>query len=133
MPPRLGGSRGGFTLIEVVVVLVILGVMLTLVAPLLRTDSPAPENNLAGLVQYARAAAIHRGEVLELEVQPSGEWHLTGQARTGGDPVGAGRVGPQSAAIRLVFSPLGMCAPAIGAPATESLPLDPLDCELIVR
>lgn len=128
---RLNGAyRDGFTLIEVVVVLIILGLVLTLVAPTIGTGKPLAENALAALVRTARATAIQRGEVVELDIDPSGEWRLSGLGGSGSDPIGGGRVGYQGAALRLVFSPHGFCTPAIGAPAAESLPLDPLECEV---
>lgn len=117
-------------MIEVVVVLIILGLVLTLVAPTIGTGKPRAENALAALVRTARATAIQRGEVVELDIEPSGEWRLVGLGGSGNDLIGGGRVGRQGAALRLVFSPHGICSPAIGAPAAESLPINPLDCEM---
>ena len=130
MRPLYSAFRGGFTLIEIVVVLIILGMVLALVGPTIGKGKPRAENALAALVRTARATAIQRGEVVQLDIEPSGEWHVSGLGGSASDPITGGRVGYQGAALRLVFSPHGICSPGIGAPAAESLPLDPLQCEV---
>jgi Tfp pilus assembly protein FimT len=114
-----------------VVVLLILSVVLALTAPTIRTGKPRAESALAALVRTARATAIQRGEVVELDIGPSGGWRLSGLGGSSNDLITGGRVDYQGAELRLVFSPHGMCTPAIGAPAAEALPLDLLQCEVV--
>lgn len=120
----------GYTLIEVIVVLVLMALAVTLVAPALiarRDAAPA----LAALVGQSRATAIRRAEAVYLRIEASGAWRMDGAASSQVDAIATGRVTPAPAApLTLVFSPLGSCAPDVAtAPAAEALGLDPLTCE----
>jgi prepilin-type N-terminal cleavage/methylation domain-containing protein len=121
--------RTGFTLVEVIVVLVLLTLAAAVVAPsLFRPHAEASE--LASLVRSARDAAVRRGETIHLRIDHSGAW----QAMTEGSPptelLMAGRLSDSRGAVDILFSPLGTCAPSPETlPAQALAAFDPLTCE----
>ena len=124
--------KNGYTLIEVIVVLVLMAVAVALVAPALVT--PHHEDGvITELIARARAVAIRRAEAVELRIEQSGAWRLDGMASIEAGPVATGTVSPgPAAALTLIFSPLGSCAPDVAtAAAAASLRLDPLTCERV--
>lgn len=126
---RLQRLPAGFTLIELVVVLVVLGMSAVLVAPTLRPPTRAGESDRAALLRGARDLAVRRAESLRLEVQASGAWVLTGTAPGSREPLASGRLGAvDGPGFALVFSPLGTCGPDPASRAVRRL--DPLRCEL---
>lgn len=122
--------RGGYTLIEVIVVLVLIALAATLVAPAFTARRGAAPV-LAALIGQARATAIRRGEAMYLRVEPSGSWRLDGAASLEAGAVATGHVTAALAApLTIVFSPLGSCAPDVeSVAAAEPLGVDPLTCE----
>ena len=79
--------RGGFTLIEMIVVLIIIGVLAWLTAPaMMRAVSPYAHEGeampVAALLRSARREAIERGLVVSMTVDPSA-------ARYRADSIGA--------------------------------------------
>lgn len=123
--------RRGFTLVELLVVLVLMGLAFGLVAPALRTPDPPEESALAPLVRAGRAAAIRRGEATLLVVARDGSWRVQARASDGEPPLATGRVPPPARAFTITFSPLGTCAGDIASGAGDELPLDLLDCGLL--
>ncbi len=88
-------SRGGFTLIETLLAVVILGMLLAIVAPrigdaMVRRDVRNTRVALASLYQQARLAAIQRGQEARLRFDADSAWIMvgTGVAST---PLGLGR------------------------------------------
>jgi len=130
MQPHRARCRDGFTLIELVVVLILLSLVLTLAAPMIGTGKPSARDGVAAVVRTARIISMRRGEVMELEIDRSGAWRLLGLGSADREPVLAGRVAAPHAGLRLVISPLGLCGPAPGTSPDESLQLEPLGCEL---
>ena len=124
----------GYTLIEVLVVLVVMGLAAALVAPALlpRRSDPAA---VVTLVRHARAAAIRRAEAISLRIEASGAWRMDGAASIQAGAIATGRLpSPPPAAVTLVFSPLGSCSPDVeSAAAGQALGLDPLTCEAAGR
>src|SRR6266540_1141331 len=118
--------RSGFTLVEVVVVLILMGLVAALVPP--RHD----ESPLAGLVESARAAAARRGETVYLTITPTGEWRMEGGANPLEGTLAAGRIQPFLAVpVTLVVSPIGSCGFDVrSAAAAAAVALDPLTCEI---
>jgi prepilin-type N-terminal cleavage/methylation domain-containing protein len=122
-------KRRGYTLLELVVVLMIMGLAAALVLPALR--SPRPDGSrLNSLLAQGRAIAAQRGEVIYLHIAPTGEWHV----EVGGSIEGVvseGQTEPVvTAPVTLVVSPTGSCVLDVRSAATTSIPaLDPLDCE----
>ncbi len=123
--------RSGFTLVEVVVVLILMGLVAALVAPALMPPRH-DESPLAGLVESARAAAARRGETVYLTITPTGEWRMEGGANPLEGTLAAGRIQPFLAVpVTLVVSPIGSCGFDVrSAAAAAAVALDPLTCEI---
>lgn len=86
-------SRGGFTLIETLLAVVILGMLLAIVAPrigdaMVRRDVRNARVALVSLFQQARLVAIQRGQPATLWFDPDSAWIMVG---TGG---AATQIGP---------------------------------------
>ncbi len=137
--PRSPGSRFarchrhvGFTLVEVIVVLVLLGLAAALAAPAFLSREPAAESQLAAVVRGSRELAERRGEVVHLRVRSSGEWRVEGAASASAGTLAQGRLddfaGPR---FTLVVSPIGTCAFDVrSAGAANVIAIDPLTCEV---
>lgn len=132
-PTQLHDSRRGFTLVELIVVLVLLILATALVAPafIFREDTgPSP---LAGVVSGVQKLAARRGETLYLNVAEDGSWSAEGAAsREAGllakGDLGRGYRGPR---FTLVVSPLGSCGFDVrSAAAARQIPIEPLTCEV---
>jgi len=125
----MAGRRRGFTLLEVMVVLAIVALATAIVLPAMRrpVDREAP---LQRVIDGARDAAAHRGEIIYLRIEPTGAWRMEG----GGSPLetdsAVGRITPLATIpITLIVSPAGSCALDVrSAPAAALVPVDPLSC-----
>ena len=124
-PPR---RRRGFTLLELLVVLVLLGLAAAFVLPTLRLPATTP--GAASALERARATAIRRGEAVRLSVSATGDWTVAATADTtgtillsgtGADATGAG------VAHSMVISALGSCLPE-GRTASGTRAWDPTRC-----
>jgi prepilin-type N-terminal cleavage/methylation domain-containing protein len=137
------GARGpraasGFTLVEVVVVLIVLGLGAALVAPALtpqRTETPA---SLGKVVAHVQDLAARRGETLLLQVSPGGTWAAFGTASPEQEPLGTGALhgpvpGPGPGhGFSLRVDPLGSCGLTLEADTLAwQPPVDPLTCRPI--
>ncbi len=140
MSPRIDptptGSRmhnpRGFTLLELLVVLIIVSVSAALVAPMFVRHGGPEEPDLAPLVRAARQTAIRRAETVVLQVTAAGAWRIDGSDSPDSQPLAAGRVAPlRTGDLTILASPLGTCATEPGT-ARGVLPvaLDPLSCTL---
>lgn len=125
--------QSGYTLIEVTVVLVLLTVAATVVAPSLFVPAPQESSPLHALVREVRAVSVRRGEVVRLRIDRSGAWQALPGDPLATEPLGAGWLPDQMAeAIELVFSPLGTCGfGAANDPRRSFDGLDPLTCEVL--
>lgn len=122
---------GGFTLLELLVVLVLMGLAAALVAPaLLRPERSS--TGLESLIPTVRQEAARRGETLYLRVAASGEWRLEGATPSRAIRVAAGKVEPFAGVpLTLIVSPLGTCSFDVpSAAAARVIPLDPLSCKV---
>ena len=117
--------RRGFTLVEMLVVLVLLGLAAALVAPAFLTTAAQQTPELVELIGATRDAAMRRGQVVSLHVERSGAWRVEG--------VATGKLAKPLAAtpFTLVVSPLGSCAFDVRSDAaTRAIKLEPLTCEV---
>jgi prepilin-type N-terminal cleavage/methylation domain-containing protein len=96
----------GFTLLEIVVTLLLIGLATALVAPMFRRDA-LPDDAYSAVVSVARELAVRRAQRLILDVDDRGQWRLSapGDSTT----IGAGILSERVVASRLSLSPLGAC------------------------
>ena len=126
--------RRGFTLVEMLVVLVLIGLVVGLVAPAMRPPEPPVEAPISPLLRAGRTAAVRRGEPTILHVERDGAWRVDGRGATTEGPFAAGRLAPPPrTAFSIVFSPLGTCAADIRSVVADELRIDPLTCEIPVQ
>ena len=104
-----GARRCGFTLLELIVALVVMGVISALVAPSL--GAPRERGGELGQVlQAVRGAAIARAQTLSLTVGDDGAWTLTPLAPDDSMVVLRGQLdAPPSAGFRLQLTAVGAC------------------------
>jgi prepilin-type N-terminal cleavage/methylation domain-containing protein len=135
--PGSGGARGasrrrGYTLVEVVVVLVLLGLAIALVAPSLVPPRATPDDAVQQVIDAARRLAVRRASAVTLSLDAEGRWVVDEAGLAGAPPLLAGALArPPASALRLHISPLGACL-RDPAPAAAAAPpdLDPVRCRL---
>jgi prepilin-type N-terminal cleavage/methylation domain-containing protein len=125
--------RRGFSLMELVVVLIVLALAAALAVPALTRRAERRGSELASLLLLSREAAARRGETVHLDIAPSGAWTITGAASGGDGPIRAGRVDSfPGLPLTLIVSPVGTCGfDARSAKAASVIRLDPLSCTLL--
>jgi prepilin-type N-terminal cleavage/methylation domain-containing protein len=127
--------RRGFTLVEILVVLILIGLMIGLVAPAVIPPraNDDPTSRLRQLVRSSSAAAVKRGEIVRLTLHPTGDWEVLGIASAPPDSIAAGRLDISGLGMTLLFSPLGTCSPDfVSEKATAPLGFDLLTCDFRV-
>ena len=129
MPPRPGKRHGrlpsgGFTLLEVLVTLLLLGLMAAVVAPVVRGPAP-PDEGITTVLSAARETAVRRAQTLELRVDDRGAWRL---AATGDSTsIASGQFTDGTSQLRVRVNPLGACFNEGPSNRTQ---LDALACTL---
>src|SRR5437870_12776354 len=115
--------RSGFTLIEILVVLILMGLLFALVAPTL-LPRHQDKSDVNALLRSAREVAARRGEVVYLHIDPTGDWRMEGTHT----PLATGHVQPfLTVAVTVMVSPLGTCCFDVrSAAAVGTVPLAPL-------
>jgi type II secretion system protein H len=123
--------RSGFTLIEMLVVLILMGLAAALVLPALLPPHH-DDSALKALLGSAREAAARRGEVVSLQIDATGQWRMAAAANPLEGTFGTGSVQPfLTSSVTLLVSPLGSCAFDLrSAAAAGAVALDPLTCEI---
>ena len=125
-------SRSGFTLIELIVVLVIMVMAAGIVAPALMTRQPESAPALTALIGRAQDIAAGREETVYLGISASGNWRLdAGGTET--QPLATGDLpGYQGPRATLLVSPLGTCGFDVhSSDAARRIPIDPLTCQVV--
>ncbi len=122
------GGAPGFTLVEVLVVLVLVGLLVALTAPALLPPEPEAAPT-AELLRDARRLAARRSETVFLRVAPDGSWSLEGSSSRDAGPLARGRLAELAGpGFTLEVSPLGTCGLDAPSSAAVDLPVDPLTC-----
>jgi len=120
----------GYTLLEVIVVLLLLSIAATVVAPRLLFPKSDQASALRTTINNAREAAVGRGEMVRLRIDRSGAWQATAEGSPPTELLMSGRLSETRGAVDLLFSPLGTCAPTLETlPAAALAAFDPLTCE----
>lgn len=125
--------RAGFTLVEILVVLILMGIAVGLVAPAFLPPRRAEESALAALIRRAQDIAAARGETVYLGIAASGDWRLDAGSAASAQALASGTLdgydGPRAI---LVVSTLGTCGFDVrSSEAARAIPLDPLTCEVV--
>jgi prepilin-type N-terminal cleavage/methylation domain-containing protein len=123
----------GFTLVEMIVVLVLLALAAALAAPTLGRNAGPRESGLPALLTGSREAAARRGETVYLRIAASGAWRMEGGGAAEADPIQGGELEPfDGLPLAVIVSPVGSCGfDAASAKAAAVIPLDPLSCTLL--
>jgi prepilin-type N-terminal cleavage/methylation domain-containing protein len=125
-------TRRGFTLLEVIVVLVVMGLTAALVAPALLPPRQTTAS-IQTVVRGVQRLALRRGETMLLEISQEGAWAATGTSSAIDGAVASGVLpDPHPRGdLALRVSPLGSCAWVLEAsPSAWRPPLDPLTCRI---
>lgn len=125
--------RRGFTLVEVIVVMVLLVLATALVAPAFIFRDDAGDSPLASVVSGVQKLAARRGETLYLNVAEDGSWNVEGAASREAGRLAEGDLGRDYGGPRftLVVSPLGSCGFDVrSGAAARQIQIEPLTCEV---
>lgn len=115
-PRQTPPARGGVTLLELLLALALVGGMVALVAPALRTP-PARGGQLESVLRVARSSAIARAQTLTLSIGLGGDWSVRPLPPGDSVEVLGGRLdAPPSAPFELQLSAMGACMPASTLP-----------------
>ena len=117
------GSRVAFTLLEIIVTLVILGLAAALVAPVFRTD--APDEGLRSVLAATRESAVRRAQTLVLQVDVRGSWQIVAAGES--TSIADGRFTDGTKDLRIRVNPLGAC---FNEGARSTVRLDAIACAL---
>jgi prepilin-type N-terminal cleavage/methylation domain-containing protein len=126
---ELTKARAGFTLLELLVVLVLMGLAAALVAPALL--APRHEHDeLGALLVKAREVAARRGQTISLRITAAGRWQIQGATDPREGVLATGQLQPALAfPVALIVSPIGTCAlDASAEPAARVVALEALTC-----
>jgi prepilin-type N-terminal cleavage/methylation domain-containing protein len=125
-------QRQGFTLLEVLIVLALLGILASQVAPAFPTRPPGAGRDAGTVLEAARRLAVQRAAPLVLSYLPDGTWVLTSFPADGGAPVASGTLAsPSPTALRFHISPLGGCTLSVPAQGGSASPaIDPVHCRI---
>jgi len=118
----------GYTIIEVLIVLIIIGLAVSLAAPKFVRALPDSGRSAQDVVNLARRTAVNRAQTLSLTLGRDGAWSLDEPGALG-RPLATGSVAPRAGSVRLAISPIGVCIPEESSDA-ESSTIDPVTCSV---
>jgi prepilin-type N-terminal cleavage/methylation domain-containing protein len=125
---RHGRNRtSGFTLLEILVTLIVLGVAATLVAPVFRADAP-PDDDLRAVLTGARETAVRRAQTLVLTIDQRGAWKIA--APHDSTTVANGQLGDGTGNLQIRVTPLGAC---LNEGANAVIAMDAVGCSVVPR
>lgn len=123
-------ERNGFTLVEILVVLVLFTLVFALSAPSLLPSAPAGSARAQDLIDEARRTAVTRAMAVSLSLGSDGRWVLAG-AGVAGTQLGSGAIDwPQEVPMRVHISPLGACHLEAAGVSGSAFTIDPVRCRL---
>src|SRR5215207_6982995 len=96
----------GFTLLEILVTLIVLGLGAALVVPVFRADAP-PDDDLRAVLAGARETAVRRAQTLVLSVDQRGAWRIA--AAHDSTTVARGQLRDGTSNLQIRVNPLGAC------------------------
>lgn len=114
----------GFTLLEIVVTLVLLGLAAALVAPAFRAET-SPDEGLQSILATTREAAVRRAQTLVLQVDDRGAWRIVPSGDS--SAIGSGRFTDGTRDLRIRVNPLGAC---FNEGASGAVALDAVACAI---
>jgi prepilin-type N-terminal cleavage/methylation domain-containing protein len=118
----------GFTLLEIIVVLLVIGVAFALAAPAFPNRSPETDP-LQRVLDLTRRTAVHHAEALALSVTADGQWRIDSRTSTDVTPIGSGTLSSyHGGAVTVKASALGACTVET---VTSRIQLDPVRCRLL--
>ena len=122
-------ARPGFTLLEVLVVLILLGVGFGLAVPAFVTPQDGATDDVQRILSTARRAAVRRAEAITVSVGPAGDWTIDNGDRASKPQTGSLDWEP-GAHMRVRISPLGSCV----LDSNDSrLSIDAVSCRIFRR
>ncbi|MGH7470167.1 MAG: type II secretion system protein [Longimicrobiales bacterium] len=121
----------GFTLVEVLIVLTLLGLASALVAPRLIEPRADRESAPQGVIDAARRIAIHRAQAVTLLIDGDGRWLVEAEDAGVATRLRTGTVAwPHALPVRMQISALGVCLLEASHGTSPSLAIDAVRCRL---
>lgn len=128
---RRGTRPLGFTLLEVMVVLVLLGLASALVTPAFLQPSSQQKDELQQVIDAARRLAIRNASTVTLSFTADGRWTAEeSNGRALADMSGGTLDRGNTVPVRLLVSPLGGCSLEAAVASDPPLTFDPVHCRL---
>jgi prepilin-type N-terminal cleavage/methylation domain-containing protein len=117
----------GFTLLEILVTLIVLGLAASLVVPVFRAETP-PDDDLRAVLTGARETAVRRAQTLVLTVDDRGIWKIA--AAHDSTTVASGQFRDGTGDLQIRVNPLGAC---LNEGGTVAVIVDAVGCSIVPR
>ncbi|MEO5580866.1 MAG: type II secretion system protein [Gemmatimonadaceae bacterium] len=142
---KCGDCESGFTLLELIVALALMGLAMAVVAPSFVLRPPSSDESVQRVVSSARRVAMRRAQTVTLDIDGGGSWRVTADGRDVPEVLLNGELDQSlPGGVHLRITPLGLCLTeqrsaddgrrmtVSGASARGSV-FDPLTCSLRSR
>ncbi len=107
---KRGECVSGFTLLELIVVLALMGLAMAVVAPSFVLRPPSSDESVQRVVSSARRVAMRRAQTVTLDIDGGGSWRVTAAERDVPEVLLKGELDQSlSGGIHLRITPLGLC------------------------